>query len=985
MIATIFDLYYWMDVTRSEEYGYYEWLELGDNYGNIFNHANNTGGDCMIIQVGIKKSYRTTNCNNYNQGLCIHRLRDRNNSFCDLYKKICGTTLECQCKAKNVRFTCQRGCENYVTPTDCAICQEKFESYPEPSIDLQFISAKGKIYITIKNSWKLAYVNDDKLVFCFTDVYQASTTKVKDRYHHEEVEEVKVIEDTVIYSITPRDLGPGTYWCEGFKYPYLTKVKSDSIIADIAGSYTANFVLNLTLNLNEDYTFLPYNLHIKATQIVDDVVGYDFKSIRPAYISPTFNEGSNVNISIHLTTSPESDTTEAYSAVNESLTVMDSQGLTIDAFTNSKICIANTIILENFEISWPEIELGQITPPIGVYLQSDGTSITRNCTGSFQTGAEWGEVIGRVSSSKEVSAITQSLIDLRDSGKSPNEMNLALKEVISGGGDDIIAYDVYIIAQIFYDIAKSGEPFDMGVYAENIEYIIGFDEDILRAAQLNLNATDTILYSLDLALIASINNNRDHNITVTITSNIYAQVVNLKANNIIGLAVYSDGNGDYLMENITRDTNLNEILDEDLVFAVFLPPNLLSQILSEQELEEEINVVTAVFFTGTLFNSQNTTHSQDGLILSMFIDKFQPVYLHEPIPIVFRSPRNKNGERYCGFWKYGIDELWVNILGSWSINNEAINNGTFQLCRFTHLTHFALLVSGVDDHVLNYISIVGCVLSIFGVAGIFATALVSKSWREGSGTKILLNYSAAILIQMIALLCSDLIDEESQRGLCIFTGIVIHYTIISQFFWMLSISYLQYRKFVQVLVQEPRNIVIKSCTFAWLTPLILIIITSASNIDTYHRDNNCYLWGLGLYLGVFLPVIGVISINAVIFVLIFKSVLYQKTQAYGVNKKLIGLKIKLAVILFFLMGFSWIFGLFAGVLKSLFLSYIFSITATIQGLVLYLYFVVCNKTTRKLWLRKINQLRSLFNPESQLVNEDTKSNSSSSDDFKVKK
>ncbi|GJQ69393.1 hypothetical protein Trydic_g6508 [Trypoxylus dichotomus] len=989
VITNIFGIYYWIGVQRNEDYGYYEWLDLGDNYGDIFNQATYSGGDCVIIRLGLANHFHTEDCNNLNQGLCIYRLREKNNSFCDTYEDICGTSSKCYCYAKRANFSCQAGCSNYVND-ECDQCERKFDDYPEPSIKLRFLPVKGNIYITIENSLKLAYVNGNSQIFCFSDVYTPSTTKVRYRYNENDMKLVRTHEDTVMYSIKPRDLGPGSYWCKGFKYPNFEEIKSNVIIADIAGTYSADFVLNLTLHLGDEYTFLPYNIHTKATKTIDTVLDYDFKSIRPAYVSEIFKQGTAVNLSFHLTTKLGTNTSEVYDLLSENLnSLADSQEMIADVLTNSKTCIATTSIIDKKKVTWPETRLGQVTPPVEVCLQSDGTSITRSCLGSFQMGAEWGEITGIISANKG-SAATEDLIAVINSNKTANERNHALKGMLTNFDDEYVAYDVYLIGQIFQNIAQSGEPFDMDVFVENMNSVMKFDRDFLHNSQINLNATDIILYSFDLALISSINNNRGnmsevHNVTVTSTRNIFAQVANLKANNIIGIAAYENGGSDeYIMVNITRDMELEDIVADNLVFAVFLPQGLLDQIFSDQPHTDEINLVTAIFFSGALFNTANYTRTEDSLILSMFVDGFQPAYLQEPIPIIFKSLQGRSNEKYCGFWRYGIDELWVGIFGFWSVDKYAIYNSTYQMCKFTHLTHFALLVSGIEDVVLNYISLIGCVLSILGILGIFATAIVSKSWREGSGTKILLNYSGAILIQMIVLLFSNLIDEDEQTGLCIFSGMVIHYTIISQFIWMLIISYLQYRKFVQVLVQEPKHIIIKSCLFAWLSPFLFIIIVSASDTDSYHHNNSCYLWGLALYLALFAPIITVISINVILFILIFKSVLYKKTQAYGVNKKLVGLKIKLAVILFFLMGFSWIFGLFAGVFKSLFLSYVFSITATVQGLVLYLYFVICNKVTRKIWTRKINQLRSLCNKGNKFENEDTKS-STSSDDFKMKK
>lgn len=976
----------WIDVKRNTDYGYYEWLEFSEYYGDIFDQTVYTGGDCVVVDAS--NNLRTENCNATHSAMCVHRLHDTNRTFCSSYVEICGTTMmKCYCGVAANSFSCQRGCNDTIHP-DCEFCTEKYENYTDPTIRLHFVQPKEKIYIVIENSLKLSYVNGDKPIFCFTDVYTPTSSTIRGRYSSEEVEFVKSIDDTIIYSIKPKDFGPGSYWCMGFKYPQLSTVKSNVILAEIPDSYSSNFVLNLTVRLKSSHVFLPYNIHTMTTNLITDAINdHSFKSIRPSHISKTFNDNAYVNISFHITTESAADPSEAFAILNSSLESINSEGLTINLLSNTKECMSSTTSIGSENVAWPSTQIGSVTPPIGVYLKSDGSSITRSCLGSFQTGAVWSEVEGTVSRTV-ASAVTKELLDLVSSNKPASERNSALK-LIFENYNNFEAYDVYLVAQIFESIVKSNEPFDMEVYLNNMDSVMDMPADVLWLSQITMNATDIILYNLDLAMISSIKNNKNsddcvHNATTITSKNIMAQVVNLKANSIIGVALYENQHGgEYLMDNIIHGTSVEDIIMEDLIFAVFLPPNLLQQILYDQENETEINVVMTVFLKGVLFNSKNTSKVEDSLILSMFVSGFDAVYLSETIPIIFKPIIGKRQEKHCGYWKYGM-EMWTHIYGSWNVDERDIYDLNYSMCNFTHMTHFALLVNGIEDAVLNYISIVGCVLSILGILGVFATACVSKSWREGSGTKILLNYCTAILMQMVMVLVSDLIENGENTFACTLTGMMLHYTIIAQFLWMLIISYLQYRKFVQVLVQEPENLIMKSCLFAWLTPFSFLIIISSIDIHAYNNNDMCYLTGISLYLGLFLPISVVICINVIVFILIFKSVLYRKAQAYGVNKKLLGLKIKLAIILFFLMGFSWIFGLFAGLLQSLFLSYIFSLTATIQGLVMYLYFVICNKSTRNLWTKKINQLRSEFSSKNRLENEDTKSNSSS-DDFKLKK
>nr|CAD7255957.1 unnamed protein product [Timema shepardi] len=252
-----------------------------------------------------------------------------------------------------------------------------------------------------------------------------------------------------------------------------------------------------------------------------------------------------------------------------------------------------------------------------------------------------------------------------------------------------------------------------------------------------------------------------------------------------------------------------------------------------------------------------------------------------PIPIVFKpllSSLNKpSNQRTCAFWDFSFNSSTPSqSLGGWSgdgcvyaghslLGIEKGING-LEVCVCTHLTHFAELILGPsayrtldkskisdpniqyllrNEKALDIISIVGCTLSLFGVIGIVTTAAVFRSWRDKSGTKILLQLSLAIALQMVGFLLSNfntrnkhtaipipeeevsnyenndvvscpggskiagdlmnysydeiticdpyLIDGE-ENIFCIILGAFNHYAILCGFSWMLVTAFLQFQR-----------------------------------------------------------------------------------------------------------------------------------------------------------------------------------------------
>jgi hypothetical protein len=60
-------------------------------------------------------------------------------------------------------------------------------------------------------------------------------------------------------------------------------------------------------------------------------------------------------------------------------------------------------------------------------------------------------------------------------------------------------------------------------------------------------------------------------------------------------------------------------------------------------------------------------------------------------------------------------------------------------------------------------------------------------------------------------------------------------------------------------------------------------------------------------------------------------------------------RIATSVLLSFLLGLSWVFGLVAHL--SILFAYLFCITATLQGFVLFVFFVLGKKQSRAYWVK----------------------------------
>ncbi|XP_077289297.1 uncharacterized protein LOC143913416 [Arctopsyche grandis] len=332
-----------------------------------------------------------------------------------------------------------------------------------------------------------------------------------------------------------------------------------------------------------------------------------------------------------------------------------------------------------------------------------------------------------------------------------------------------------------------------------------------------------------------------------------------------------------------------------------------------------------------------------------------------------------NEKRVCAFWDFTLGQE-----GGWSSAGcELLMTGSLQgmdTCRCYHLTHFAeiiqpggSIISSNHQIALSVITYCGCAASLIGLILIALTAIVFERWRKEFTNKVYLNLSAAIGLLVIAFLFSAfLTSSPNSNTICLCLGAVLHYSVLSTFTWMLITAVLSYRKLVYVFNTNSTHRLLKACLCGWLIPLGPVLLLVIINHTSYIRATSieqptlfCFPSGLGFWLTVFLPILLIVIINTILFCLIIFNVFIKAGMQQRENSQQIQRSITVSFLLFFLFGLTWIFGLLS---HYLVLSYLFCISATLQGFVLFMFFVLANSSTRNMWRRK---LKMTFSSESK--------------------
>lgn len=424
--------------------------------------------------------------------------------------------------------------------------------------------------------------------------------------------------------------------------------------------------------------------------------------------------------------------------------------------------------------------------------------------------------------------------------------------------------------------------------------------------------------------------------------------------------------------------SVETLFDLEVSVAVLLPPQLVLEQTEDRcdtshlktcnssEVTRKHRLVINLFWDDTLFTSNGATVRTPLHVVSITLDGIKHTDLNSPLILVFDRPHSVLSlNRQCVFWDFEANAG----LGKWSdtgctpaVKLSGSHSVKTDVCICTHLTHFGQLLSPTLEKEMNatldVITIVGCSISLFGLFGIAVTAVVFPDWRRGASKKIQLHLSASLAILMsVFLLNASLFTPPNESQFCLVLGVTMHFSLIATFCWMLVAAWFQYLRLTKPLTSLCRapHIILKTAVFAWGFPFIPCGTLLFVSPDSYNTPQ-CYPKGMAHHLSVIAPVAIIVSLNIVMFILIICSI--YKLGNFGMHadyslqyinsekskQNIAYRKLSTLIFLFFLLGLSWIFGIWK-------LSYLFCSTATLQGFAFFVFFIVLEKNTRAKWSR----------------------------------
>ncbi|XP_061417742.1 adhesion G-protein coupled receptor D1 [Lethenteron reissneri] len=313
---------------------------------------------------------------------------------------------------------------------------------------------------------------------------------------------------------------------------------------------------------------------------------------------------------------------------------------------------------------------------------------------------------------------------------------------------------------------------------------------------------------------------------------------------------------------------------------------------------------------------------------------------------------------WCAFLDFSLEPQ-----GVWSNAGCARTqgNGSFSVCKCTHLTNFAILMQvtplQLSEHhqrALSTISYVGCAISITCLCITLITFAILSSVSTIRNQRYLIhaNLSLAILLAQVFLLISGHFSPGTLG--CKVLSVLLHFLYLSAFAWMLVEGLHLYSMVVKVFGSEDSSQALYY-GIGWGAPLIISIVSVSSALGSYGEESNCWLSITGGAIWAFVaPALCVIAVNIVILVTVTRIITRISAENYRMHGDLnsFRLTVKAVAVLLPILGISWLFGVLAVNESTVLFQYLFAIFNSLQGGFIFLFHCLLNSEVRAAFKHK---------------------------------
>ncbi|KAG1698325.1 Adhesion G protein-coupled receptor L1 [Nymphon striatum] len=366
---------------------------------------------------------------------------------------------------------------------------------------------------------------------------------------------------------------------------------------------------------------------------------------------------------------------------------------------------------------------------------------------------------------------------------------------------------------------------------------------------------------------------------------------------------------------------------------------------------------------------------------------FKTMEFNESQVIIELKHKKTGGKNpQCVFWNTSSSH-WTS--GFWDNRGceLLLSNDTSTICACNHLTNFAVLMDFnhvVHEHTVQYhmLSILSEIFLPISITCLLITVLLFVLIRSLRSRKNVITVNLCICLAIGQILI--FFDAKLKPGNieCTIVAMILEYFLLSAFSWFLLEGYYLYKMVVKVFNTKNQKLIFYYL-FGYGIPVLIISVSYGIFPGGYQDgENRCWLTSEKGFIWSFIsPIATVIAVNVILFVLALKASLAVKQN---LDRQLqIRRRIKGAITLMFLLGITWIFGLFFFNKDSIFMAYIFVILNASQGIFIFIFQIVLNNLNRQAIIKALK--KTLLKPQFSFVSTVTSSSMVKSDSTSMTK
>uniref|UniRef100_A0AAZ3QLG4 Adhesion G-protein coupled receptor G7-like n=2 Tax=Oncorhynchus tshawytscha TaxID=74940 RepID=A0AAZ3QLG4_ONCTS len=566
-------------------------------------------------------------------------------------------------------------------------------------------------------------------------------------------------------------------------------------------------------------------------------------------------------------------------------------------------------------------------------------------------------------------------------------------QILTSQPERLSADNITTAAQIANTLLQSANiTEDIAVAAvTTISQLLNASEESTQERDAVQNLTETLeKFSLD----------QHNNVSLVVQPNLAVQSVQVPSDTVgIQFTALTGRSGNFVANRIHLNTNTSELIADkggstDVQIVMKFTPVLRSK-------NTNYSIGFVLYQNDRFFRSKAFRASPGTSRRVISANLGQVSGLH--VEMLFKPTAVPNTSLYdfaCVSWNYTLKD-W-STFGCYKVNHSA--DGLQCFCN--HTTNFAVLMSFRRDfkyaEVLNWITILGCSMSIIGLISTITFQIVTRKSRKTNPTVLLVSVCVCLLIfTLLFMLGVDnphkqlgkpKIQEdnilppsdthtERDRGPCTAVAVLLQYFLLGTFTWNTLYATHVFLMIRNSLATSPSHFTAYTVAIGWGLPAFVVSLTLGISyrVDDplgYRQEEFCWLaaldpkgnfdFKLPMFWGFLVPVAFMLIFNTV--VLVCFTVTTCKTNPHLTSTRHTSMKKKflssfsLAVVL----GLSWILGYLLLITQNqtmyTILNISFCVLTTTQGLQIFILFTARTSIVKKMMADALKSVSSVEIP-----------------------